>query len=135
MKHLELTEAEAEALERLLRAAINDDRYFLSARVEAWRRILGKLRRAGTTSSFAGAEGLRAAEEGAISKERMRPMPADPELPRYTDAVLHDILRNANQHLQHVAFSARAAIWVAAASAVGSLTTAGVNLFKVIHGP
>ena len=44
MKNLELSDAEAEALVRLLRRAIDDDRYPLSPRVQVWKEILGKLK-------------------------------------------------------------------------------------------
>ena len=44
MKNLELSDEEVEALLRLLRRAIDDDRYPLSPRVQVWKGILGKLR-------------------------------------------------------------------------------------------
>jgi hypothetical protein len=42
--HLDLTDAEADALTRLLRDAIDGDHYPLSPRVQMLREILGKLR-------------------------------------------------------------------------------------------
>ena len=43
MKDLELSDAEAEALVRLLRRAIDEDHFPLSPRVLTWLGILGKL--------------------------------------------------------------------------------------------
>ena len=39
---IDLSEEETEALARLLRNAIDDDRYPLSPRVQTWKAILGK---------------------------------------------------------------------------------------------
>jgi hypothetical protein len=44
MTHVDLTGPEADALIRLLRDAIDDDRYPLSPRVQTPRAILGKLK-------------------------------------------------------------------------------------------
>ena len=44
MKNLQLTDEEVEALVRLLRRAIDDDRYPVSLRVQVWKGILGKLK-------------------------------------------------------------------------------------------
>jgi len=42
--HLDLTDDETEALARVLRRVIDDDRYPLSPRVKTWQAILDKIR-------------------------------------------------------------------------------------------
>ena len=66
MTALELSDEQAVALVRLLHEAINGDRYPLSPRPDTEGDPREAATRAGPTGSFAGAEGVCAANEGAI---------------------------------------------------------------------